>query len=113
MPYLLYDTRLALGLMALVTIITLPVGLLVGVLSDYYDGWLEWILMRFTDVVMSVPRLVLAFAFVAMPGSELVSGALTSAPTTWLVYARQTCSEIQHLHRSGYLAAVEMLSIRG
>ena len=63
---LLYGARPALGLVALVTAITLPVGLLVGILSGYYGGWLERILMRFTDVVMSMPRLILAFAFVAM-----------------------------------------------
>ncbi len=65
---LIYGTRPALGLVALVTVITLPVGLLIGILSGYYGGWLERILMRFTDVVMSMPRLILAFAFVAMLG---------------------------------------------
>ncbi len=65
---LIYGTRPALGLVALVTLITLPAGLLVGILSGYYGGWVERILMRFTDVVMSMPRLILAFAFVAMLG---------------------------------------------
>lgn len=79
---MLYGARPALGLVALVTAITLPVGLLVGILSGYYGGWLERILMRFTDVVMSMPRLILAFAFVAMLGPGLVNGALALALTT-------------------------------
>ncbi|MDK7041645.1 ABC transporter permease subunit, partial [Escherichia coli] len=62
---LIYGSRPALGLVALVTIITLPVGLLIGILAGYYGGWLERVLMRFTDIVMSMPRLILAFAFVA------------------------------------------------
>ena len=53
---LIYGSRPALGLVALVTIITLPVGLLIGILAGYYGGWLERVLMRFTDVVMSMPR---------------------------------------------------------
>ena len=110
---LLYGTRPALGLVALVTAITLPVGLLVGILSGYYGGWLERILMRFTDVVMSMPRLILAFAFVAMLGPGLVNGALALALTTWPAYARQARSEIQRLRHSDYLAAAEMLGIRG
>lgn len=80
---LIYGTRPALGLVALVTVITLPAGLLVGILSGYYGGWLERVLMRFTDVVMSMPRLILAFAFVAMLGPGLVNGALALALTTW------------------------------
>ncbi|EPG2452747.1 TPA: ABC transporter permease, partial [Klebsiella pneumoniae] len=109
---LLYGARPALGLVALVTAITLPVGLLVGILSGYYGGWLERILMRFTDVVMSMPRLILAFAFVAMLGPGLVNGALALALTTWPAYARQARSEIQRLRHSDYLAAAEMLGIR-
>ncbi len=110
---MLYGARPALGLVALVTAITLPVGLLVGILSGYYGGWLERILMRFTDVVMSMPRLILAFAFVAMLGPGLVNGALALALTTWPAYARQARSEIQRLRHSDYLAAAEMLGIRG
>jgi len=110
---LIYGTRPALGLVALVTVITLPVGLLVGILSGYYGGWLERILMRFTDVVMSMPRLILAFAFVAMLGPGLVNGALALALTTWPAYARQARSEIQRLRHSDYLAAAEMMGIRG
>jgi peptide/nickel transport system permease protein len=110
---LIYGTRPALGLVALVTVITLPAGLLVGILSGYYGGWLERILMRFTDVVMSMPRLILAFAFVAMLGPGLVNGALALALTTWPAYARQARSEIQRLRHSDYLAAAEMMGIRG
>ncbi|MFP3095564.1 ABC transporter permease [Kluyvera sichuanensis] len=106
---LIYGTRPALGLVALVTVITL----LIGILSGYYGGWLERILMRFTDVVMSMPRLILAFAFVAMLGPGLVNGALALALTTWPAYARQARSEIQRLRHSDYLAAAEMMGIRG
>lgn len=110
---LIYGTRPTLALLLLVTIITLPVGLLVGTLSGYYGGWVERVLMRFTDVVMSMPRLILAFAFVAMLGPGLVNGALALALTTWPAYARQARAEIQLLRHSDYLAAAEMLGIRG
>lgn len=71
------------------------------------------VLLRFTDVVMSMPRLILAFAFVAMLGPGLVNGALALALTTWPAYARQARSEIQRLRHSDYLAAAEMMGIRG
>ncbi|WP_145563785.1 ABC transporter permease [Yersinia aldovae] len=110
---LIYGTRPTLGLVLLVTVITLPLGLLVGVLSGYYGGWLERILMRITDVVMSMPRLILAFAFVAMLGPGLLNGALALALTAWPAYARQARAEIQLLRKSDYLAAAEMMGIKG
>jgi peptide/nickel transport system permease protein len=69
--------------------------------------------MRFTDVVMSFPRLVLAFAFVAVLGPGLLNGALALALTSWPPYARQVRVETAALRRSDYLAAAEMLGIRG
>ncbi|WP_430508820.1 ABC transporter permease subunit, partial [Escherichia coli] len=78
---LFYGSRPAMGRVAVVTIITLPVGLLIGILAGYYGGWLERVLMRLTDVVMSMPRLIMAFAFVAMLGPGLVNGALARALT--------------------------------
>lgn len=110
---LIYGTRPMLGLVGLVALITLPLGLLIGILSGYYGGWTERILMRFTDIVMSMPSLILAFAFVAMLGPGLLNGALALALTAWPAYARQSRSEIQHLRNSDYLAAAEMMGIKG
>lgn len=110
---LIYGTRPMLGLVALVTIITLPIGLLIGMLSGYYGGWTERILMRFTDIVMSMPSLILAFAFVAMLGPGLINGALALALTAWPAFARQSRSEIRHLRHSDYLAAAQMMGIGG
>lgn len=110
---LIYGTRPMLGLVGLVALITLPLGLFIGVISGYYGGWAERILMRFTDIVMSMPSLILAFAFVAMLGPGLLNGALALALTAWPAYARQARSEIQHLRNSDYLAAAEMMGING
>ena len=61
---LIYGTRPMLGLVGLVALITLPLGLLIGILSGYYGGWTERILMRFTDIVMSMPSLILVYLMV-------------------------------------------------
>ena len=54
------------------------IGLFIGILSGY-GGWIERILMRFTDIIMSMPSLILAFAFVAMLGPGLLNSALAFA----------------------------------
>ena len=73
--------------------------------------WLtERILMRFDDIVMSMPSLILAFAFVAMLSLVLLNGALALALTAWLMHDNR--SEIQHLRNSDYLAAAEMMELK-
>ncbi|RMR32046.1 ABC transporter, permease protein, partial [Pseudomonas syringae pv. coriandricola] len=53
---LLYGTRPTLLLVSLVLLLTLPIGVLIGVTAGFYGGWAERILMRLTDVVMAFPQ---------------------------------------------------------
>jgi len=110
---LVYGARPTLGLVALVVLLTVPAGLTVGIVSGYYGGWIERILMGATDIVMAFPQLVLALAFVGMLGPGLVNGALALVLTGWPAYARLARSETLLLRRSDYLAAAEMQGIGG
>lgn len=110
---LLYGARPTLLLVLFVVLLMAPVGIFIGIVSGYFGGFVERILMRITDIVMSFPRLLLAFAFVAILGPGLINGALALALTSWPAYARQARVETAALRRSDYLAAAEMVGIRG
>jgi peptide/nickel transport system permease protein len=110
---LIYGTRPTLLIISLVALIMAPLGTSVGIVAGYYGGVVERVLMRLTDMVMSFPRLILAFAFVAVLGPGLLNGALALALTSWPPYARQARVETQTMRRSDYLAGAEMLGIRG
>ncbi|QZP30441.1 ABC transporter permease [Pseudomonas sp. DR48] len=110
---LLYGTRPTLLLVSLVLLLTLPIGVLVGVTAGFFGGWLERILMRLTDVVMAFPQLVLALAFVAILGPGLLNGALALSLTAWPAFARQARAETSVLRNSDYLAAAHLEGIRG
>jgi peptide/nickel transport system permease protein len=110
---LLYGTRPTLMLLAIVILLTTPVGIAIGIIAGFYGGMVERVLMRITDIAMAFPKLVLALAFVAVLGAGLVNGALALALTAWPAYARQTRSETVALRKSDYLAAAEMMGITG
>lgn len=110
---LLYGARPTLLLVSLVLLLTLPIGVLVGVTAGFYGGWPERILMRLTDVVMAFPQLVLALAFVAILGPGLLNGALALSLTAWPAFARQARAETSVLRDSDYLAAAHLQGIRG
>lgn len=110
---IIYGARPTLLLVLVVVLLMAPLGILVGILSGFFGGITERVLMRFTDIVMSFPRLLLAFAFVAIMGPGLINGALALALTSWPAYARQARVETAALRRSDYLAAAEMVGIRG
>ncbi|MDR3496009.1 MAG: ABC transporter permease [Ancalomicrobiaceae bacterium] len=110
---LIYGTRPTLLIISLVALIMAPLGIAIGIVAGYYGGIVDRILMRFTDMAMSFPRLILAFAFVAVLGPGLLNAALALAVTSWPPYARQARVETQAMRRSDYMASVEMLGIRG
>jgi peptide/nickel transport system permease protein len=110
---LIYGARPTLLLVLVVVLLMAPLGIAVGILAGFFGGLTERLLMRVTDIVMSFPRLLLAFAFVAIMGPGLINGALALALTSWPAYARQARVETQALRRSDYLAAAEMVGIRG
>ncbi len=68
---IIYGARPTLLLVLVVVLLMAPLGILVGILSGFFGGMTERVLMRITDIVMSFPRLLLAFAFVAIMGPGL------------------------------------------
>ena len=110
---LIYGTRPTLGLVALVMILTVPIGVTVGIVAGYCGGWIERALMGITDVVMAFPALVLALAFVGVMGPGLINSAVALALTGWPAYARLARTETLQMRRSDYLAAAEMQGIVG
>lgn len=109
----MFGTRPTLLLVALILLLTVPLGLLVGMTAGYRSGWVELVLMRITDAFLALPSLVIALAFVAILGPGLLNGALALALTSWPAFARQARAEVVTLRRSDYLAAAQMQGIAG
>jgi len=109
----IYGARPTLLLVSLILVLTIPVGLLIGITAGYVGGWTGRVLMRITDIFLSLPNLGIALALVAMLGPGLMNGALALALTSWPPFARQARAETLALRRSDYLAAARMQGITG
>jgi peptide/nickel transport system permease protein len=70
---LLHGSRISLSVGILGALITIVLGLLIGGLAGYFGGWIDNILMRFTEVLISIPQLYLLFALRAALPSDLSS----------------------------------------
>lgn len=67
---LLYAMRISLLVGFMATVISTAVGVVLGLISGYFGGWIDMVIMRFTDMVMSFPYilLVLVAAAIFQPG---------------------------------------------
>jgi peptide/nickel transport system permease protein len=57
MTRLFYGGRISLTIGLLATVVGITLGTVVGALAGYYGGWIDNVLMRFTDLFMALPRI--------------------------------------------------------
>ncbi|HWK47476.1 MAG TPA: ABC transporter permease [Stellaceae bacterium] len=104
----LFGARVTLLIVAMVTVIVVPIGLGIGLPSGYFGGWLDAVLMRITDIFLAFPQLVLALAFAAALGPGIENAVIAIALTSWPPYARLARAETITRRRSEFVLAAEL-----
>jgi peptide/nickel transport system permease protein len=86
-------------------------GILVGLASGYYGGWIDSVLMRIIDVMLAFPGILLALAIVSMLGPNLtnlmISVGISSIPT----YARLTRGSVLAAREQLYVEAARTVGV--
>jgi peptide/nickel transport system permease protein len=104
----IYGAQITLLIVVLVAVLSAPVGLLVGAVSGYFGGWIDRVLMGITDIFLSMPKLILALAFVAALGPGIENAVIAIAIASWPAYARIARAETLVIRRAEFIAAVEL-----
>ena len=94
---LILGTRTSLIIGVLANGIAVVMGAFVGVLAGYFGGWLGMVLMRFTDLMMAFPALMLAIVLAAIFKPSLLIVALVIAMVNWVQMARVVYTEARSL----------------
>lgn len=101
-------SRLTLMIVVLVGVLVAPIGMAVGIVSGYFGGLVDRLLMGLTDIVMAFPRLILALAFVAVLGPGLKNAVIAIAITGWPAYARLARAETLSLREREFVVAAKL-----
>jgi peptide/nickel transport system permease protein len=106
-----WGTRTAFKIGLFVVGISGLVGVTLGAVSGYYGGIIDEILMRFTDVMWSIPTLVLAMAIVVAFGRGLDKVMIALAMVQWRWYVRVIRSEILTLRDEDFVQAAKIMGV--
>lgn len=87
------------------------IGISLGVISGYYGGWFDEILMRIVDIVWSVPLLVLAMTIVVAFGRGLENIMIALALVEWRWYVRVIRSEVLKLRDQDFVQAARLMGL--
>lgn len=84
----IWAARTSLGIAGVSVLVAMVFGVMIGLLSGYYGGWLDGLVMRLADIQLSFPYLLLAIAVMALLKPTLANLILILALRSWVVYAR-------------------------
>ncbi|MBA3503821.1 MAG: ABC transporter permease [Myxococcota bacterium] len=107
---LLWGASKALVLSVIVVAISSTIGLTIGTIAGWYRGWVDEVLMRFVDILMSFPGILLNIAIVAVvakPGLGVIILALCA--NGWVGYARVARGQVLALRERDYVTAAVAL----
>jgi peptide/nickel transport system permease protein len=115
---LLFGGRISLTVGLLTAIVAITVAVTIGSLAGFYGGWLDTIMMRFTDAVLAVPLYLALFVISdiilahSRGGNSVLYIVLLIAAFAWTRVARVIRAELLSLKQREYLLAARTLGAR-
>jgi peptide/nickel transport system permease protein len=85
------------------------VGVVVGAVAGYFGGWIDEILMRLTDLLLTIPSLILAMTVAAALGSGVFNMIVAISIAWWPAYARLVRGEVIGKKEEQFVVAARAL----
>lgn len=101
----LYGARTSLASTFALVVVIFVIGTALGVLSGYFGGWVDTVIMRIADMMIAFPGLVLALAVAGIMGASVRNAVLAIALVTWPKYARLARSLVMKIRHRDYVDA--------
>lgn len=105
----IYGGRYSLLAGCLTVIIAGALGSLYGAIAGYVGGKVDNVMMRFSEMVLSFPSLILAMLINSVMGSSLFNTMFALVIVAWPTYARLMRSVVLSVKENEYIAAAEVL----
>jgi peptide/nickel transport system permease protein len=106
---MLYGARVSLAVGFVAVGIATVIGVIIGAVAGYYGGILDRILMRFVDIMLSIPTLFLILSVIAFVGANIWNIMVIIGLTSWMGVARLVRAEFLSLKEREFVLAARAL----
>jgi peptide/nickel transport system permease protein len=106
---LMAGALISLAVGSIAVIISLLVGLTLGLIAGYYRGWVDQLIMWFTNVIWAVPTLILVMAITFAFGTGFWKVFLAVGLTMWVEVARIARGQVLSIREKEYIEAARAL----
>lgn len=101
----LYGSRISLSSTFILVCCIFVVGTVLGILSGYFGGWVDVIIMRISDMMVSFPGMVIAIAIAGILGPSVTNAVIAITIVSWTKYARLARSLVLKIRHKDYVYA--------
>ena len=102
-------TRLSFQIGLIIIFIAMGIGIPLGIIAGYVGGWLNEIIMRITDIFLSIPGLLLALAIVGALGPGIKNAMLALSIVWWPGYVRLVQGKTLSLREESFVEAAKSI----
>jgi peptide/nickel transport system permease protein len=106
---LLHGAQVSLRAGGFAALFSMVLGVFVGIVSGYWGGWIENLLMRIVDVFLAFPLILLALSLASILGPSLRNIIIVMALTGWMMYARVIRSAVLSLKDREFIGAAVVM----
>ena len=102
---ILYGASYSLTSVLFLVFLIFVVGTFLGVIAGYFGGIVDTVIMRFADMMISFPGVILAIAIAGILGGSLVNAMIAMLCVTWTKYARLSRSMVLKIKKRDFVDA--------
>ena len=110
---IIFGSRLTLGIAVLSVVLGVTVGATLGSVAGYFRGWVDALIMRSVDIMLSIPGLLFAIAVVSWLGRGIIQIAVAIAIVNVPIFARLLRGSLLSLRDADYVVAARSVGVRG
>ncbi len=104
----IFGSRISLTASLILVFCIFAVGTILGILAGYFGGWVDMVIMRIADMMISFPGMVLAIAVAGILGASITNAVIAITIVSWTKYARLARSTVLKIKDSDYIAAARV-----
>lgn len=88
------------------------VGIIMGLVAGYYGGIIDALVMRFADIQLALPFILLAITFIAVIGGGLTNMIILLIISQWVQYARLVRGSVLSLKDREFILSAKAIGVR-
>lgn len=108
----LFGMRISMAVGVVATAVSLLIGLLWGAIAGYVGGKLDYAMMRFVDILYSLPYMIFVIVLMTLFGRNIVLLFLALGAVSWLTMARIVRGQVLSLKHKEFIEAAHAIGVR-